>query len=584
MRSLTGPKFTAEMICLFLLFFSSLLIPLTTKAQTGAITGRVVTEDGEGLPNVMISLAAVSRESRLPQTISSRNQTSSDEDGNFKFTGLAEGSFVINVGIARSYIRKPLPVNETQVPVYYRPGDNVTITMVKGGVITGRVTNIAGEPLIGAQVSVEMVRDASGRPVRTSGGGRSRHTDDRGVYRHYGLTPGSYIVFTRTNAAGSFPTPYDGEVPTYHPSSTRDTTAEVTVTSGSEANGIDIRHRGDRGRVISGVVSAATVAEPAPLVSVTLYDARAETMTGSEYIPPGGARGFAFQGLTDGEYVLTARTSNQENNLASAPRRISLSGRDATGLDLKLFPLGSISGSIVVESLPDACGEKGKIRLEEFFTNATRDDLRKDDLAFLPGRAISSRRANEKGEFTIDYLDPGHYRIGTRLTGENLYVKTITSPANAPTRRGAAPALNNVSRNGLALKQGEKLSGVTVSVTEGAASLRGKVVPEKEGLRLPARMIVHLAPAEPASADDVLRYAEAVAGRNGAFEFKNIAPGKYRLLAHAMPDDAPSGNFTAPIAWDAGERAKLRKEAEAMKIEVELKPCQRVSDQVVKHR
>src|SRR5262249_17600058 len=32
------------------------------------------------------------------------------------------------------------------------------------------------------------------------------------------------------------------------------------------------------------------------------------------------------------------------------------------------------------------------------------------------------------------------------------------------------------------------------------------------------------------------------------------------------------------------ERARPRKEAEALKVEVDLKPCQRVSDQVVKYR
>jgi hypothetical protein len=82
----------------------------------------------------------------------------------------------------------------------------------------------------------------------------------------------------------------------------------------------------------------------------------------------------------------------------------------------------------------------------------------------------------------------------------------------------------------------------------------------------------------------VLRYAETVASVEGAFEFKNMAPGKYRLLARAAPDDEPSDRPPAPAAWDVNERARLRKEVEAMRGEIELKPCQRVSDQVVKYR
>ncbi len=169
------------------------------------------------------------------------------------------------------------------------------------------------------------------------------------------------------------------------------------------------------------------------------------------------------------------------------------------------------------------------------------------------------------------------------LPGESLYLKSITAAASAPTS-GAAPASGaDIARNGLSLKAGERLSGVTVTIVEGAASLRGRVAPEKEGARLPAKLAVHLVPAETASANDVMRYAETVAESEGAFEFRNMAPGKYRLLARAAPDDESSDRPSAPVAWDAVERAKLRKEAEAIKVEIELKPCQRVTDQVVKY-
>jgi len=101
---------------------------------------------------------------------------------------------------------------------------------------------------------------------------------------------------------------------------------------------------------------------------------------------------------------------------------------------------------------------------------------------------------------------------------------------------------------------------------------------------LPPRLRVHLVPAEATAANEVLRYAEAFARSNGSFLLSNIAPGKYWLIARPSPDDEMNDRAPMPVAWDADERAKLRKEAEALKIEVELKPCQRVSDQVVKFR
>jgi hypothetical protein len=194
----------------------------------------------------------------------------------------------------------------------------------------------------------------------------------------------------------------------------------------------------------------------------------------------------------------------------------------------------------------------------------------------------------EKGEFTVYNLEANRYFLEPRLPNENWYVKTITGPAStaAPARgvatRGAPTS--DISRNGIALKDGEKISGVTVTIADGAAGVSGKVTPATEGSRLPARLRVHLVPAEATAANDVLRYAEVFARSNGSFLFSNIAPGKYWLIARAAPDDEMNDRPAPPVAWDANGRAKLRKEAETMKIEVELKPCQRVLDQVVKHR
>jgi hypothetical protein len=163
-------------------------------------------------------------------------------------------------------------------------------------------------------------------------------------------------------------------------------------------------------------------------------------------------------------------------------------------------------------------------------------------------------------------------------------VKAITASAPASARgaaRGAPPA--DVARNGLTLKAGEKITGVTVTLADGAAGVSGKVTPAKEGSRLPARLRVHLVPAEAGATNDALRYAETFARGDGSFSLSNIAPGKYWLVARAAPDDELIDRQPAPVALDAKERTKLRKDSEAMKMEVELKPCQRVTDRLIKY-
>ncbi|HEY9430736.1 MAG TPA: hypothetical protein VI260_04540, partial [Blastocatellia bacterium] len=111
---------------------------------------------------------------------------------------------------------------------------------------------------------------------------------------------------------------------------------------------------------------------------------------------------------------------------------------------------------------------------------------------------------------------------------------------------------------------------------EGAAGLKGKIV--AAGGRLPARILAHLAPAEPEARDEALRFAEASVESDGRFSFGNLAPGKYWLLARPILDSEPNDKPARPAAWDTAERAKLRREAEAANIVIELKPCHRVSD------
>src|SRR5688572_16977290 len=85
------------------------------------------------------------------------------------------------------------------------------------GVITGKVTTLTGEPMVGVRVSAVMVKDLNGNPERRQFGGRPRFTDDRGVYRIYGLRPGIYVVYARGDVTSSPISPYEGYAPTYHP-------------------------------------------------------------------------------------------------------------------------------------------------------------------------------------------------------------------------------------------------------------------------------------------------------------------------------------------------------------------------------
>src|SRR6185503_21127871 len=121
---------------------------------------------------------------------------------------------------------------------------------------TGTVTNSLGEPVIAVRVRATMVRDPRGETPRSLFT-TEQPTDDRGVYRIYGLRPGTYIV--RAGGPGFSPSfnPYDTDAGTFAPSSTSDSAAEVAGHSGDDST-IDIRYRGEPGHVISGATKSSS--------------------------------------------------------------------------------------------------------------------------------------------------------------------------------------------------------------------------------------------------------------------------------------------------------------------------------------
>src|SRR5262249_49656454 len=118
----------------------------------------------------------------------------------------------------------------------------IDFALVRGSVITGRLTSADGRPIIGARVLASPADESVSRNTLYYQAGM---TDDRGVYRIYGLPAGRY----RVSADGSELGP-NGESwrnsgkrfgRTYHPNVTDETRATVVeVKEGSEATGIDI--------------------------------------------------------------------------------------------------------------------------------------------------------------------------------------------------------------------------------------------------------------------------------------------------------------------------------------------------------
>ncbi len=237
------------------------------SGTASSITGRVVNETGQPMPNVRVLVIGSGRQAV-------RRTINTDEAGRFVADNLTRGTYSFQVQ-APSYVSWRDPRD----PLHYKPGDSVNLVVKKGAVITGTVTNSDGEPVVAVPISVIMVRDSQNRPAGSTYGG-TRYTDDRGVYRLFGLPAGTYLVAAAAKTVGaSMAAVYGDDAPTYYPSSTRDTAAEVSVQYGGEATGIDIRYRGEPGYAISGAITDTSITDSwAAGFSVLFMRAASETL------------------------------------------------------------------------------------------------------------------------------------------------------------------------------------------------------------------------------------------------------------------------------------------------------------------
>ena len=537
------------------------------------ITGRVINDEGQPVPNATASVGLVGTRRRTNNTLAM-----TDAEGNFKAEVPVSGLYQV-FAFAPAYV--PEPGEDPFSGRLCHAGDNVTISLIRGGVITGRVLNQAGEPLCGVPVQAHRVRDAAGRTELIAQHGNNATTDDRGIYRIYGLLPGAYLVSAGDSGQG-YANPYSTAGRIYYPSAVRDNAAEVSVQAGAETTGIDIRWRNERGSVVSGVVKAADGSEVNSNLwsQVSLTSATTGSREAAANVPPGASSGFALYGVSDGEYEIFATAQVREQFLMSQPRRITVSGRDVSGLELTVLPMASVAGKVTLESLPperrdNVCKGSGAAQLSDLLISLERQQADHPTLETLYTSRPQRESLNEQGEFSFNNLLPGRWQLRAQILSESCYLKSVARS------EAKASATNNLNRELLTLSSGQKLTGLNVVVAEGAAQVKGRVI--AAGTKLPPRLRVFLLPAAKEAADDLLRYAETRADSDGAFSFSGLAPGRYLLLTRPVDDDESEERPARPLVWDNAERLKLRKAAEAASVSLELQQCQRVTDFKLKY-
>jgi hypothetical protein len=511
-----------------------------------------------------------------------------DRDGNFKVDGLEIGIYRASVSMP-GYIVTPLTTGAE--PNYYRPGDSITLTMIKGAVISGTVTGPNG-PVVATSVRALRLRDDEGKALPSPIVMRERLTDDRGAYRMYGLPPGAYLISAGGSVrfGGFAVSAYDSDTPTYFPSATRDTASEIIVRSGEEATA-DIQYRGEPGHSLSGMVVGAVQPQTQMAVgsSITLIDVRDRSTVLGTTASSFNNYSFGIFGVPDGEYELYATQSLPPGRdfLRSGARRVTVRGGDVTGISLVLAPLASIEGRLVVENDPKAgCAKRRDTAAQETIIstrryepetkptgNATSKTSTPSEVPLTLTNSMAESVPDAQRTFSVRNLEPGLYRIEARAPARGWYVRSIAiGPAQTAAGRNSTLA---VAHDGITLRAGERLSGLTVTITEGAARLRGHIT-AAAGQRVPAGLRVYLVPAERENAENVLRFFESAAEADPSFAIDNIAPGRYWIIARTADDGDPAK--VKPVRQESALRGRVIREAEVLKKEISFKPCEQSAD------
>jgi hypothetical protein len=270
-----------------------------------------------------------------------------DAQGRFEIKDLPAGRYNISVEKA-GYVRMSYGQRRPEQPgtmldvLDGQLVEKIPFTLPRGGVITGSIVDEFGEPIAGAQVSAMRFRyTGGGRRLLPSGFGTS---DDRGIFRVYGLTPGDYYISAAVRAPQQMmgtttmaSAPAEGYAATFFPGTANPSEAtRITVRAAQETANVSFGLISTRLARISGrVINSAGAPVAQGFINMRAADQMSAGlgMFNSTMTRPDGT--FQLLGVAAGSYMMMLTPRGQvtpETEVASL--RITVGQDDLDGVIL----------------------------------------------------------------------------------------------------------------------------------------------------------------------------------------------------------------------------------------------------------
>jgi len=488
-----------------------------SRNKGGSIAGRV-TIASKPVAGVTVTVSA-GAEAVSGSGVSLK--TTTDDEGRFRVSNLPSGTyyvwpfipaFVVNEGTGIYPQGKSVAVEDGEV------AEDINFTLNRGAAITGRVTDSANRPLIEERIRILPV-DPNLRRLTSSiyPSINSILTDDRGIYRVYGLPAGKYKVaigdqfaaFTATRGRRFSPQ-------TFHPDVTDEAKATlVELTEGSEASNVDITvARSMTGFSATGTVIDAEKNQPVGGVSfgltIIVGGRPSGFMSGNgistssgawriDNLPPGRYAGSILPGSGTGYYGET--------------QPFDITDGDVSNLEMKVHQGSMINGNVVFEGPVD---KMVWARLSQ-----TRLAITMSAVGGSIG-TISYANINPDGSFQA-----GPFQAGTaviRLTGADRNSSAEFAALSMD--------VNGADKSrGIEITPGENVSGVRITVGYGTGTIRGTV--QVEGGAIPSGQYISASFTRTGS-PLVISYTRIDA--RGRFVFEHVPPGNYEVVVTAYVD------------------------------------------------
>ena len=471
----------------------------------GSVSGRVTIKDKPAA-----GILVVLRKSDGSSPFDAAVKAVTEQDGTYRITSIPPGSYAV-IPTTPAYVAADSVNRKSVVIAEDENVEGINFSLVRGGVITGKVTDAEARPLIQQQVELYRAEEPKAPAQQRQGPiypARSAQTDDRGIYRMFGLLPGRYRVSAgrSENSMTQFSMSPISYSQVFHPDVKDSVKATVIeVSEGSEATNVDIT-LGPALQMftVSGRIVTSDKGAPVPQTRFGLHRVIGDRVEFVNYNSMSDARGeFTMEGLTPGKYAVYMLT-NANSELYAEKLTFDVIDQDVTGLTIKLAKGAVITGNLILESDDKAAQRKlFEMRLLGYIQTS-------------PGAtSTASSPIGPDGSFRLTGLAAGTADFQIFPTGEYM-------PAGFVIAR--------IERDGVAvprieLKGGEQVSGIRMIVRFGNASIRGIVTFENGTPPPGTRVLIQIS--KPGENIQLNRQGEVDA--RGQFLIDKLPPGVYEL-------------------------------------------------------